>query len=66
MNTGKKIARLRNEAGLTQRKLAELLNKTVQTISSWEVGRAEPRLTIDEAKALCKILNCTLDDLASD
>ena len=38
-----KLKELREEKGLQQKELAELLNVSKSTISGWEVGRNEPK-----------------------
>jgi DNA-binding XRE family transcriptional regulator len=38
---------------------------TDQTVSNWEAGRFEPRLTISQMQALCRVLQCSLDELPS-
>lgn len=35
--------RLREAAGVTQARLAEVLQTTTQTVKNWEAGRTEPR-----------------------
>lgn len=54
---------LRERVGLTQEKLAEILEVTDHTVRNWEKGRSEPRLTIKQMKALCRALQCRLEDL---
>ena len=63
---GKRIMRLRERAGLTQRQVAEALGKTDQTVSNWENGIRVPRLTPPETLRLCKVLNCSLEELAGE
>lgn len=58
--------KLRERAGLTQRQVAEALGKTDQTVSNWENGVRAPRLTPRETLALCRVLKCTLEELASE
>ncbi|MGB7441225.1 MAG: helix-turn-helix transcriptional regulator [Coleofasciculaceae cyanobacterium] len=41
------------------------LGVTDKTVSNWEAGRFEPRLTISQMQALCRILQCSLDELPS-
>lgn len=41
-----KLKAKRQEAGLTQKELAEILHVSRQTVSSWEVGRTYPDLEI--------------------
>ena len=36
-------ARLREAAGVTQARLAQVLKSTTQTVKNWENGRSEPR-----------------------
>ncbi len=55
------------ELGLTQRDVAVAVDVSVQTISNWETGRyKEAKLTLPQVKALCKVLNWTVDDLPDD
>jgi transcriptional regulator with XRE-family HTH domain len=42
-------ARLREAAGITQARLAQVLQSTTQTVKNWESGRAEPRSPRREA-----------------
>lgn len=57
------LMKLREDVGLTQRQLAQALSVTVTTVSSWENGRHEPRLTFAQTKLLTEVLRCSLDDL---
>ena len=61
MSVGSKIKEYRNKAGLTQKDMADQLHVTYQAISRWENGDAEP--SFDMLKDICKILNCSTDDL---
>lgn len=61
MSVGTKIKELRNKAGLTQKELADSLHVTYQAVSRWENDDAEP--SIDSLKGMCKIFNCTTDEL---
>jgi len=57
------LVRLRKSHDLTQKQIADALGVTVQTISNWEVGRAEPKLTIRQYKALLRVLQCSVEEL---
>lgn len=57
------LMKLREDVGLTQRQLAQILNVTITTVSAWENGRHEPRLTFAQTKLLTETLRCSLDDL---
>ena len=63
---GDVIMRLRSKAALTQRQIAEALGITVQTVSNWETGTRKPKLTPKETLSLCRILNCSLEELADE
>ena len=65
MNSGRELTRLRKRLGLTQKQVADAVGVTDQTVSNWEAGRFEPRLTISQMQALCRILQCSLDELPS-
>ena len=54
---------LRKRAGVTQKAVADTLGVTDHTVRTWEKGREEPRLFIWQVKALCKLLQCELDEL---
>lgn len=51
----------REEKGLTQCELAELLEVDQTAISQWERGRAKPRA--DKLLRLAEILGCTVEEL---
>ncbi len=57
------LAQLRQRANLTQRKLADILDVTVKTVSAWERGEHEPYLTLIQTKKLVDGLQCSLDEL---
>ncbi len=65
MSFGKNLQYLRQlSAGMTQEALAEKLNVSRQTISKWEMDAANPEM--DKALELCKVFNCSLDNLFRD
>ena len=65
MSFGKNLQYLRRLCrNLTQEGLSEKLNVSRQTVSKWETDEAMPEM--DKALELCKIFNCTLDNLFRD
>ncbi len=64
MTFGEKIKKLRTEANLTQKDLAEKLNVSFQTISKYENDTNEPDL--QTIKKLAQLFNCSIDYLFSD
>ena len=60
------LKRRREELGLTQRDIAVALGKTDQTISNWETGIYEPKMTPREFKRLCEVLQWSLEDIPED
>lgn len=54
---------LRKRVGLTQTKLAAVLDVRQGTISDWERGLAIPHLTPSKLKRMMEALECTLDEL---
>jgi len=65
MSFGKNLQYLRKlSAGMTQEALAEKLNVSRQTISKWEMDAAVPEM--EKALELCKVFNCSLDNLFRD
>lgn len=58
---GKNVARFRKELGMTQDELAEKLQVSRQTVSSWERERTQPDL--ETLKRLAEALHVTLEDV---
>ena len=59
--TGKQIALLRKNKGLTQEDVAERLNISPQAVSKWENGRTMPELSL--LVELSELLDCTVDGI---
>lgn len=57
--TACKIRELRNQAGLTQKELAEKLYKSESAVRMWELGKSEPDLL--SVNALAEIFNVSTD-----
>lgn len=61
------LKKRREELGLTQRDVAGAVDVSVQTVSNWETGRyKEAKLTLAQVKALCRVLQWSIDDLPDD
>lgn len=61
------LKKRREELGLTQRDIAFAIDSSVQTISNWETGRyKDAKLTLPQIKALCRVLQWTVEDLPDD
>ena len=58
---GENIRKKREEKGLSQETLAQVLNVTRQTVSSWETGRTEPDL--DTLHRIAQVLEVTVEEL---
>jgi transcriptional regulator with XRE-family HTH domain len=56
---------LRAKNNKTQRQLGDALGLRSQTISEWERGYTNPRISIRQASILCHELNCTIHELAA-
>ena len=61
IRTGKLIAKLRKQRGLTQQQLADKLNLSNKTISKWESGAGSP--DISNLPILAEALGITVDEL---
>lgn len=59
-----KLPKLRKENNLSQEQLADKLGVSRQAVSKWESGASYPDM--DKIITLCKILNCSLDQLIDD
>lgn len=61
MTIGEKIYDLRRSRGLSQERLAELMDVSRQSVSKWETDSAVPEL--DKLMKLCDVFNVSLDEL---
>lgn len=59
---GNFLAELRNEKGLTQEQLSEIINVNYKTISKWENGNSSPSL--DTLAQLCEIYDVSLYEMS--
>ena len=58
---GKNIAAIRKQKKMTQEELAHALSVNAVTLSRWENGHFEPKVSI--IKKLCEVLGCTESEL---
>ena len=61
IKTGKFIAQIRKEKGMTQRQLADELLISDKTISKWETGKGMPEVSL--MMPLCEILGINVNEL---
>ncbi|MBR2640021.1 MAG: helix-turn-helix transcriptional regulator [Oscillospiraceae bacterium] len=61
MELGKKIAHLRTQKGISQEKLAEMLDVTRQAVTKWENGKSNP--DTENLIRIAEIFGCSLDEL---
>jgi len=64
MNFSEKLLNLRKEKKFSQEELADMLDVTRQSVSKWESGQTYPEM--DKLLAICKIFDCTLEELTND
>jgi transcriptional regulator with XRE-family HTH domain len=57
-----RIAKLRDDMGLTQRELAQLLEVTENTVANWENNRTGLEW-IERVIKLCRLFSCSPEDL---
>lgn len=58
---GDNIKQIRITRGLTQAQLADRVNVSEKTVSSWEVNRTEPKSTLYDS--IAKALSCDVGEL---
>lgn len=63
IRTGKFIADMRKEKGLTQRQLADRLTISDKTVSKWECGNGLPEVAL--MLPLCEVLGVSVNELLS-
>ena len=59
-----KLVKLRRKCNITQESLADKLDVSRQAVSKWESGLSYPDMS--KMLQICKVLNCTLEDLMDD
>jgi len=59
------LKRRRHIPKLTQEDLANALTVSIQTISNWETSTGAPKLLPQQTQSLCRILGCSLEELAT-
>lgn len=64
MDFSEKLRKLRREKGLSQEKLAELLNISRQSISKWESGQTYPE--VEKLIKLSDLFEITMDELVKN
>lgn len=64
MKFNEKLQTLRKEKKMSQEDLAGELDVSRQSVSKWESGTTYPEM--DKLLSLCKIFNCSLEDLTND
>jgi DNA-binding XRE family transcriptional regulator len=60
----RRVVNFRQLLGLTQRQLAQAIGVTDQTISNWERGIYEPKLTLRQTANLCRLTQLSVEQLA--
>lgn len=63
MTLGQKLRARRESLGLTRIQVAKACDVVESTIINWESDRHKPKLYPYQMKALCDLLNFTLEDL---
>jgi transcriptional regulator with XRE-family HTH domain len=61
--TVERLKAIRTNRLLTQKELAEKVGVSWQTVSEWESGRQQPRMS--HLRKLCEVLEVTADELLS-
>lgn len=64
MKFGEKLTNLRKQNNQSQEQIADKLGVSRQAVSKWESGVSVPDM--EKMMQLCKILNCSLDELVDD
>ena len=54
---------LRQRTGLRAEDVAVRLNIAVSTVRNWEQGRTIPKLRVDQFALLCKLYQCSIEEL---
>ena len=52
--------------GLTQREVGDAAGVRSRAVQDWEAGKHEPKLTAKGFANLCRLMKCSIEDLAND
>ncbi len=61
---GARIAQLRKDSSITQVQLAQIMEVSQQTVTSWEVGRRG--VPVSAVPTLARVLGCTVETLVGE
>jgi DNA-binding XRE family transcriptional regulator len=64
MTLGQMLRQRRESLGLTRLQVARTCDVVESTVINWETDKHIPKLYPTQTKALCDLLNFTLEDLA--
>lgn len=64
MDLGAKIKKYRLDLSMDQKTLAQKLNVSPKTVSSWEVNRTQPKIEMIEA--MCQVFGCKKTDFLDE
>lgn len=64
MDLGAKIKKYRAQFDMDQKTLAQKLNISPKTVSSWEVNRTQPKMEMIEA--MCQVFGCKKTDFLDE
>lgn len=59
-----KLMARRIELGYSREEVAKALALTTRTIRNWETGKNEPQLLPWQSAMLCRMMDCSIDELA--
>lgn len=57
------FVQIRKELNLTQKKVADELGISEQTVRNWENGKTNPQLTVPQMKRLCMLLQRSIEEV---
>lgn len=66
MSTQRRFVKRRKALELTQEAIANAVGLRIRTVQKWEAGEFMPKLNPVQWAALCRLLQCTPDELAED
>lgn len=52
--------------GLTQKQVGDAAGVRSRAVQDWEAGKHEPKLTAKGFASLCRLFQCSIEDLATD